>query len=97
MHSVIIEFIKLVGENEIKKKCKEEPKSSCFEQCRRSLVKSAYQKITFLISQPKHVLWVLKRTFSMRRFFRAPNSYVQTDGLENIYNFTLKYFVYLNL
>ena len=35
----------------------------------RPLVKSAYQKINFLISQPKHMLWVLKRTVSMRRFF----------------------------
>ena len=26
-------------------------------------------KIIFLISQPKHMLWVLKRTASMRRFF----------------------------
>ena len=39
-------------------------------------------------TQPKHMLWVLKRTVSI---------YVQTDGLENIYNFTLKNFVYLNL
>ena len=31
--------------------------------------KSAYLKIIFLISQPKHMLWVLKRTVSMRRFF----------------------------
>ena len=31
--------------------------------------KSAYQKIIFLISQPKHMLWVFKRTVSMRRFF----------------------------
>ena len=31
--------------------------------------KSAYQKIIFLISKPKHMLWVLKRTVSMRRFF----------------------------
>ena len=31
--------------------------------------KSAYQKIIFLISQPKHMLWVLKRTVSVRRFF----------------------------
>ena len=50
----------------------------------RPLVKSAYQKINFLISQPKHMLWVLKRTVSMRRFFWAPKIYVQTDGLENI-------------
>ena len=35
----------------------------------RTLVKSAYQKIIFLISQPKYMLWVLKRTVSMRRFF----------------------------
>ena len=30
---------------------------------------SVYWKINFLISQPKHMLWVLKRTVSMRRFF----------------------------
>ena len=37
----------------------------------RTLVKSgsAYRKFNFLISQPKHMLWVLKRTISMRRFF----------------------------
>ena len=46
-----------------------------------SLVKSAYQKIYILISQPKHMLWVLKRTVSMRRFFWAPKIYVQTDEL----------------
>ena len=45
----------------------------------RTLVKSAYQKNNFLISQPKHMLWVLK-------------TYVKTDGHENIYNFTLKMF-----
>ena len=39
----------------------------------------------------------LKRTVSMRWFFWAPKTYVQTDGLENIYNFTLKNSVYLNL
>ena len=32
-------------------------------------VKRVYQKIIFLISQPKHTLWVLKRTISTRRFF----------------------------
>ena len=35
----------------------------------QALVKSAYQKNDFLISQPKHMLWVLKRTVSMRWFF----------------------------
>ena len=43
------------------------------------------------------MLWVLKRTVSMRRFFWAPKICVQTDGLESIYNLTLKIFVYLNL
>ena len=43
------------------------------------------------------MLWVLKRTVTMRRFFWAPKTYVQTDGFDNIYNFTLKSFVYLNL
>ena len=46
--------------------------------------KSVYQKNVFLISQPKHMLWVLKRTVSMRRFFWAPKTYVQADVLENI-------------
>ena len=32
------------------------------------LVKSVYHKNNFLISQPKHMLWVLKRTISIRRF-----------------------------
>ena len=36
------------------------------------------------------MLWVLKRTVSMRRFCWAPKTYVQTDGLENIYIFNLK-------
>ena len=31
--------------------------------------KSVYLKFNFLISQSKHMLWVLKRTVSMRRFF----------------------------
>ena len=46
-----------------------------FLECKgltRSLVKSAYQKTNFLISQPKHMLWVLKRPVSMRRFFEHP-------------------------
>ena len=31
--------------------------------------KSVYCKIIFFISHQKHMLWVLKRTVSMRRFF----------------------------
>ena len=41
--------------------------------------KSVLLKIPFLISQPKHVLWVLKRAVSMRRFFLAPKTHVLTD------------------
>ena len=44
-----------------------------------------------------HMLLVLKRTVSMRQFVSAPKTYVKTDGLEKIYVFTLKIFVYLNL
>ena len=35
----------------------------------RPLVKSVYQKKRILISQPKHMLWILQRTVLMRRFF----------------------------
>ena len=27
-------------------------------------------------SQPKHMFWVLKRTFSIRRFFKEPKTHV---------------------
>ena len=60
----------------------------------RPLVKSAYPKNNFLISQPKHMLWVLKRTVSMRRFFWAPKTYLKTDGYLQFY---AKKFVNLNL
>ena len=43
------------------------------------------------------MLWVLKRTISMRRFSWAPKTYVKTDGKENIYKFMLKNFAYLIL
>ena len=48
--------------------------------------------IKFLISQPKHILWVLKRKVSMRLFFLAPKTHVLIDGyfIENNYNFMLK-------
>ena len=41
------------------------------------------------------MLWVLKRIVLMRRFFCAPKTYIKIHGKENIYNFTLKNFVYL--
>ena len=40
---------------------------------------SAYLKIIFLISESKHMLWVLKRTVLLRRFFWAPKTHVKTD------------------
>ena len=33
----------------------------------------------------------------MRQFFWAPKTYANYYGLENIFNFMLKFFVYLNL
>ena len=36
--------------------------------------------LNFLISQSKHMLWVLKRTVLMRRFFWATKTYVKNDG-----------------
>ena len=46
----------------------------------RTLFKSAYQKISFLISQQKHMLCVLKKNVSMRQFFWAPKTYAKLDG-----------------
>ena len=61
------------------------------------LVKSAYQNNNFRISQPKHMLLVLKRTVLMRRIFCAPKTYAKIDGLEIIYTFNAKKNAYLNL
>ena len=47
-----------------------------------TLVKSAYQKNNFLISQPKHMLWVLKRVW-------APKTYAK--------NYTVSHFSYAPL
>ena len=46
----------------------------------RPLDKTVYLKIIYLIFEAKHMLWVLKRTGSMRRFFWAPKTDVKTDG-----------------
>ena len=46
--------------------------------------KSAYSKTISFISHPKHILWELKRTVSMRPFFWTPRTDVQIDGLEKI-------------
>ena len=39
------------------------------------------------------MLWVLKRTVSMRWFFGVPKAYAKNYGLENIYNFMLIFFL----
>ena len=57
--------------------------------------KSAYWKTIFYIFCPKHMLWVLKRTVSMRRFFWAPKHVFKLVG--NNYSFTLIKFLYLDL
>ena len=62
---------------------------------RRPLVKGAYQKNNS-ISQPKHMLWVLKRSVSMRRFFCAPKTYAKIMG-KKYYKYYAENFVYLNL
>ena len=52
---------------------------------------SVYQKIIFLISQPKHILWVLKR-ISLGSF-EHPKYMFKLMG-KKITNFTLKMFAY---
>ena len=51
--------------------------------CTRTLIKSAFtielEKLIFLFLN-LNMLWLLKRTVSMRRFFWAPKIYVKTDG-----------------
>ena len=42
----------------------------------RTLVKSEYQKINFLISQPKHVVGTQKNRLNET----VPKTYVKTDG-----------------
>ena len=46
---------------------------------RRPLEKSEYLKMNFPVSVPKHMLWVLKRTVSMRRVFLVPKTNVLID------------------
>ena len=67
------------------------------EILKRLLKHNANLKIRINYYLTKHKLWALKRTISLRRFFWAPKAYVKTDGLEKIYNLTLKRYVYLNL
>ena len=65
-------------------------------RCIRALVMFTYQVINCFISQPKHILWVLKRTVAMRRFFKAPKFRLNLIIKKNVYNFKLKKCVYLD-
>ena len=46
----------------------------------RTLDKSVFRKTIFLISQPKHMLWALKRTVSMRRSYEQPKHMLKQMG-----------------
>ena len=59
--------------------------------------KSALLKIIFRISQPKHMLWVLKRTISMSRFFQALKIHVYLMGKKLITISCSKKFRYLDV
>ena len=39
--------------------------------------------IFFLFLNNRHILWLLKRTISMRQIFRIPKQILKIDGLEN--------------
>ena len=47
-------------------------KESSLSKNKSAYQKSAYPKINFLISQPKHMLWVLKRTSQLDSSFEHP-------------------------
>ena len=55
------------------------------------------RKIFFFTSQPKHMVWVLKRTVSMRRFFWAPKTYAKIMGTKIFTILRWNFFIYLNL
>ena len=52
----------------------------------RLLYKSEFLKFIFLIFQQIHMLWVLKRTISMRWFFWAPKTYTMSKKKRRILN-----------
>ena len=61
----------------------------------RPSVQSAYQRIFVLFLDETYVVGIQKD--SLIETVLAPKTGVKTNGLENITNFTLKSFVYLNL
>ena len=62
------------------------PTKMTFESLQAPLEMSAYQLLK-LISQPIHMLWILKRTISIS---------TQNNCLNNIHNFMFNFFVNLN-
>ena len=62
-----------------------------------------YQVINPLIFQPKHMLWVLKRTVGMRRFFQASNYNLNLMSLKKqqhffvVYNYNFYYHKFISL
>ena len=57
--------------------------------CIRALVLNEYQVINRLIFQPKHMLWILKKTVGMRRFFQASNYNLNLMSLTKIQFYAL--------
>ena len=55
------------------------------------IIKLAFTGVyVFLIFAPKHRLWVLVRSASVRRFLRVPTIYVLSKNKKNIKSFHLK-------
>ena len=53
--------------------------------CIRALDMIEYQVISRLIFRPKHILWVLKKTVEMGRFFQASNYNLNLMSLKKKY------------
>ena len=67
---------------------------SWFHYSIRPLDTSAYWITFFIISHPKHMLRVIKRTVSIRRFFWAPKTHVLSEKVQKHLQFySLKYFL----
>ena len=81
VHSVRIGFMQ-------KKNKKKNKKKNAFTYFSRTLVKSAYH--------PRHMLWVLKRTVSMRRPFWAPKHMLKLMGDKKHLQFYALFFALQN-
>ena len=54
----------------------------CFNILQTSRYEDWKLKSIFLISKPKHILWVLKRTISMRRSFEHPKHMLKLKDMK---------------